>query len=68
MCVSVMTLCSYISLFACVQVEKNIGEKRIVSFHGAGISVAPKIDFHEVAGSLEDPEVSYYGSPLWFNT
>ncbi|XP_010325301.1 glycerol-3-phosphate acyltransferase isoform X1 [Solanum lycopersicum] len=38
------------------QVEKNIGEKRVVSFHGAGISVAPKIDFHEVAGALEDPE------------
>lgn len=38
------------------QVEKNIGEKRVVSFHGAGISVAPKIDFREVAGTLEDPE------------
>ncbi|KAK4368789.1 hypothetical protein RND71_012581 [Anisodus tanguticus] len=38
------------------QVEKNIGEKRVISFHGTGISVAPKIDFHEVAGALEDPE------------
>ncbi|OIS96451.1 glycerol-3-phosphate acyltransferase, chloroplastic [Nicotiana attenuata] len=38
------------------QVEKNIGEKRIISFHGTGISVGPKIDFHQVAGALEDPE------------
>nr|XP_016475022.1 PREDICTED: glycerol-3-phosphate acyltransferase, chloroplastic-like [Nicotiana tabacum]XP_016475023.1 PREDICTED: glycerol-3-phosphate acyltransferase, chloroplastic-like [Nicotiana tabacum] len=38
------------------QVEKNIGEKRIISFHGTGISVGPKIDFHEVAGALEDSE------------
>ncbi|XP_016443444.1 glycerol-3-phosphate acyltransferase ATS12, chloroplastic isoform X1 [Nicotiana tabacum] len=38
------------------QVEKNIGEKRIISFHGTGISVGTKIDFHEVAGALEDPE------------
>lgn len=61
MFVSVMTMFFYISLLAIVQVEKNIGEKRVVSFHGAGISVAPKIDFHEVAGALEDPEVSFYG-------
>ncbi|CAN4128116.1 unnamed protein product [Withania somnifera] len=56
MVVSVLTLRVYISLLAYVQVEKNIGERRVVSFHGAGISVAPKIDFHEVAGALEDPE------------
>uniref|UniRef100_M1B6P6 Glycerol-3-phosphate acyltransferase n=1 Tax=Solanum tuberosum TaxID=4113 RepID=M1B6P6_SOLTU len=65
-CVNYVCFCNdfmffYISLLARVQVEKNIGEKRVVSFHGAGISVAPKIDFHEVAGALEDPEVSFYG-------
>ncbi|XP_060207669.1 glycerol-3-phosphate acyltransferase, chloroplastic isoform X1 [Lycium barbarum] len=38
------------------QVEKNIREKRVISFHGTGISVAPKVDFHEVAGALEDSE------------
>lgn len=56
MFVSVMTLHFYIPLLAYVQVEKNIGEKRIISFHGTGISVGPKIDFHEVAGALEDSE------------
>lgn len=68
MFVSVMTTHFHISLPAYVQVEKNIGEKRVVSFHGAGISVAPKIDFREVAGTLEDPEVSCQGNPLWFHT
>nr|XP_027084105.1 glycerol-3-phosphate acyltransferase, chloroplastic-like isoform X1 [Coffea arabica] len=36
------------------KVEKEIGEKRMISFHGVGLSVAPEIGFH--AASLEDPE------------
>ncbi|KAG9154657.1 hypothetical protein Leryth_021149 [Lithospermum erythrorhizon] len=38
------------------QVEKEIGEKRVISFHGVGISVGQNISFHEVAGALEDTE------------
>ncbi|KAL3497905.1 hypothetical protein ACH5RR_040637 [Cinchona calisaya] len=38
------------------QVEKDIGEKRVISFHGVGMSVAPEISFRELAASLEDPE------------
>lgn len=39
-----------------VQVEKEIGEKRVISFHGTGISVAPKINFREIADACPDPE------------
>nr|UKG18720.1 chloroplast glycerol-3-phosphate acyltransferase [Forsythia viridissima] len=38
------------------QVEKEIGEKRVISFHGAGLSVAPNISYHEIAAAFEDPE------------
>ncbi|KAK4420332.1 Glycerol-3-phosphate acyltransferase ATS12, chloroplastic [Sesamum alatum] len=38
------------------QVEKEIGEKRVISFHGVGLSVAPKISFEEITATLEDPE------------
>ncbi|XP_031125001.1 glycerol-3-phosphate acyltransferase ATS12, chloroplastic-like isoform X2 [Ipomoea triloba] len=38
------------------QVEKEIGEKRVMSFHGVGLSVAPNINFHEVADSIKDHE------------
>lgn len=41
------------------QVEKDIGEKRVISFHGVGLSVASEIKFQEIAGSYENPnEVS----------
>lgn len=33
------------------QVEKEIGEKRVMTFHGAGLSVAPKISFQEIAAA-----------------
>ncbi|CBI33823.3 hypothetical protein VitviT2T_002512 [Vitis vinifera] len=39
-----------------LQVEKEIGEKRLISFHGTGLSVAPEIKFHEIAGSYENPD------------
>ncbi|XVE57379.1 hypothetical protein DITRI_Ditri04bG0086800 [Diplodiscus trichospermus] len=38
------------------QVEKEIGEKRIINFHGAGLSVAPKISLSEIAPGCENPE------------
>ncbi|KAL2237808.1 glycerol-3-phosphate acyltransferase, chloroplastic [Sesamum indicum] len=38
------------------QVEKEIGEKRVISFHGVGLSVAPKISYQEITATLEDPE------------
>ncbi|XP_022717315.1 glycerol-3-phosphate acyltransferase, chloroplastic-like isoform X2 [Durio zibethinus] len=37
-------------------VEKEIGEKRIINFHGAGLSVAPKISIPEIAAGCEKPE------------
>ncbi|KAM6556597.1 hypothetical protein CsatB_003616 [Cannabis sativa] len=39
-----------------LQVEKEIGEKRIISFHGVGVSVAPAISFSEIAVSHERSE------------
>ncbi|XVF11111.1 hypothetical protein REPUB_Repub07fG0240900 [Reevesia pubescens] len=39
-----------------LQVEKEIGEKRIITFHGAGLSVAPKISLQEVAAACEKSE------------
>ncbi|KAK6934943.1 Phospholipid/glycerol acyltransferase [Dillenia turbinata] len=38
------------------QVEKEIGEKRLVAFRGVGLSVASEIGFQEVVAALEDPE------------
>ncbi|GKV10638.1 hypothetical protein SLEP1_g21978 [Rubroshorea leprosula] len=38
------------------QVEKEIGEKRVVSFHGAGLSVAPVISFPEVGDTNKSSE------------
>ncbi|XP_054824402.1 glycerol-3-phosphate acyltransferase, chloroplastic-like [Prosopis cineraria] len=40
------------------QVEKEIGEKRIISFHGVGLSVAPAISFSEATIACESPEES----------
>ncbi|XP_020216491.2 glycerol-3-phosphate acyltransferase, chloroplastic [Cajanus cajan] len=39
-----------------MKVEKEIGEKRIISYHGAGISVAPAISFSETTATCENPE------------
>ncbi|CAI9095289.1 OLC1v1031201C1 [Oldenlandia corymbosa var. corymbosa] len=39
-----------------LEVEKEIGEKRVISFHGTGLSVGAEIDFHDLAASLDDPE------------
>lgn len=38
------------------QVEKEIGEKRVISFHGVGLSVAPEVRFSELAALCEVPE------------
>uniref|UniRef100_A0A5B6Z309 Glycerol-3-phosphate acyltransferase, chloroplastic n=1 Tax=Davidia involucrata TaxID=16924 RepID=A0A5B6Z309_DAVIN len=38
------------------QVEKEIGERRVISFHGVGLSMAPEISFVEIAAACGDPE------------
>ncbi|RWW32445.1 hypothetical protein BHE74_00018972 [Ensete ventricosum] len=38
------------------QVEKQIGERRKISFHGIGLSVAPEINFDDIASGCENPE------------
>ena len=38
------------------QVEKEIGEKRMMTFHGAGLSVGPKISLPEIAAGCEKSE------------
>ncbi|THG11522.1 hypothetical protein TEA_017505 [Camellia sinensis var. sinensis] len=38
------------------QVEKEIGERRDISFHGVGISVAPPVSFQDIAASHGDSE------------
>ncbi|URD87239.1 glycerol-3-phosphate acyltransferase, partial [Musa troglodytarum] len=38
------------------EVEKQIGERRKFSFHGVGLSVAPEINFDDIASGCENPE------------
>ncbi|KAK2662654.1 hypothetical protein Ddye_001228 [Dipteronia dyeriana] len=38
------------------QVEKEIGERRAVSFHGAGLSVAPEISFMDIVAACGNPD------------
>lgn len=38
------------------QVEKEIGEKRLISFHGTGVSVGPEINFEEATASCGSPD------------
>ncbi|KAM0967320.1 hypothetical protein FF1_023003 [Malus domestica] len=38
------------------QVEKEIGEKRMISFHGTGLSVAPEITFSDITASCQNSE------------
>nr|DAD17883.1 TPA_asm: hypothetical protein HUJ06_019346 [Nelumbo nucifera] len=38
------------------KVEKEIGEQRVISFHGVGLSVAPEINFSQIAACHENPE------------
>ncbi|XP_042021335.1 glycerol-3-phosphate acyltransferase, chloroplastic-like isoform X2 [Salvia splendens] len=39
-----------------LEVEKEIGERRLISFHGVGVSVAPSIDYHKIYSALEYPD------------
>lgn len=39
-----------------LQVEKEIGEKRVITFNGAGLSVAPEISFSQTTSACENPE------------
>lgn len=48
------------------QVEKEIGEKRMISFHGTGLSVAPEMSFSDITASCDSPEeVSSIHLPGW---
>ncbi|KAL9246959.1 hypothetical protein vseg_020437 [Gypsophila vaccaria] len=49
------------------QVEKEIGEKRHMSFHGVGLSVAPEICYHDIAAhcSNEDEAKLVYAQVLY---
>lgn len=38
------------------QVEKEVGERRIVSFHGTGLSAAPAVSFSSIIDSAEQSE------------
>ncbi|CAL1376129.1 unnamed protein product [Linum trigynum] len=38
------------------KVEKEIGEKRVISFSGTGLSVGAEANFDEIAGAYENPE------------
>ncbi|XP_043695539.1 glycerol-3-phosphate acyltransferase ATS12, chloroplastic isoform X2 [Telopea speciosissima] len=38
------------------QVQKEIGEQRMISFHGVGLSVAPEINFNGIAAVHENPD------------
>ena len=37
-----------------VQVEKELGEARMIGWHGVGIAVAPEIKFSEITRGIED--------------
>ena len=36
--------------------EKEIGERREISFHGVGVSVGPASDYHKIYSALDDPD------------
>ncbi|MQM11659.1 hypothetical protein Taro_044568 [Colocasia esculenta] len=38
------------------QVQKQIGERREVSFQGAGLSIGPQMDFNEITADCRNPE------------
>lgn len=40
------------------KVEKEIGERRVISYHGTGVSLAPEIIFHEIDAACGDPDES----------
>lgn len=39
-----------------MQVEKEIGERRLISYHGVGLSVATEMSFNEIAIGIENRE------------
>ena len=43
-----------------LQVEKEIGERRLVGFHGTGLSVAPEISFSDVTADCNNPNEVFY--------
>ncbi|WOK99042.1 glycerol-3-phosphate acyltransferase, chloroplastic-like [Canna indica] len=51
-----MTLLCYEIMPPPPEVEKQIGERRQISFHGIGLSVAPEMNFEEIAAGCENSE------------
>ncbi|CAL9052977.1 unnamed protein product [Musa banksii] len=41
------------------EVEKQIGERRKISFHGIGLSVAPEMNYDEITAGCENPEMEH---------
>lgn len=48
--------------------EREIGERRVISFHGVGLSVAPEISFSEVTAASENPEEVWLQMIHWLCT
>lgn len=50
---------SLLILVFTMQVEKELGERRLIGYHGVGLAVAPKLNFEELtAGTTSKEEVS----------
>ncbi|KAL9262072.1 Glycerol-3-phosphate acyltransferase, chloroplastic-like protein [Drosera capensis] len=47
-----------------LQIEKEIGEKRVISFHGTGLSVGPEINYSDLAIGLMEDEATTSKSAL----
>lgn len=45
--------------------EKEIGERREISFHGVGVSVGPAVDYHKIYSALDDPDEVTSLKPFW---
>ncbi|XP_031393131.1 glycerol-3-phosphate acyltransferase, chloroplastic isoform X2 [Punica granatum] len=39
-----------------LQVEKEIGERRVIAFHGVGLSIEPEFNFNDITASCENSE------------
>ncbi|XP_051137109.1 glycerol-3-phosphate acyltransferase, chloroplastic [Andrographis paniculata] len=53
-----------------LQVEKEIGEKRVISFHGVGLSAAPEISYRDVTAAFKGSEEAKiaYSNALYSST
>lgn len=47
-----------------MQVEKEIGEKRVMQYHGVGLSAGPEINYNDLSLGCENEEEVGYSSNL----